>query len=129
MYGNNCLCRCCWVSVCVFLSRGNGGRGCFSLVKNLFRIWSQSQPTPAQCHKGTFDGKEREKKRKRVVLGQSIGYPFKLEHSTGRFSKCQSHFRLWTDSLMDHSNESVGGLRRRRRLRMRGRGDGNQRQT
>lgn len=55
------------------------------------------------------------RKKKQVVLGQSIGYPFKPEHSTGRFSKCQSHFWLWTDSLMDHSTESVGGQWRRRR--------------
>lgn len=40
-------------------------------------------------------------------MGQSFGYPFKPEHSAGRFSKCQSHFWLWTDSLMDHSDESV----------------------
>ena len=77
---------------------------------NIFGLWSESQLTSAQCHKGDFDGKEREKKKKRVVLGQSIGYPFKPEHSTGRFSKCQSHFWLWTDSLMDHSDDSVGGL-------------------
>lgn len=42
-----------------------------------------------------------------MFLGQSFGYPFKPEHSAGRFSKCQSHFWLWTDSLMDHSDESV----------------------
>lgn len=76
---------------------------------NIFRLWSESQHASAQCHKGGFDGRGREKKKKRVVLGQSIGYPFKPEHSTGRFSKCQSHFWLWTDSLMDHSTESVGG--------------------
>lgn len=70
---------------------------------NIFRLWSESQHARAQCHKGVFDGKEREKKTKQVVLGQSIGYPFKPEHSTGRFSKCQSHFWLWTDSLMEHS--------------------------
>lgn len=49
-----------------------------------------------------------------AFLGQSIGYPFKPEHSAGRFSKCQSHFWMWTDSLMDHSDESVGGPQRRR---------------
>lgn len=42
-----------------------------------------------------------------VFLGQSFGYPFKPEHSAGHFSKCQSHFWLWTDSLMDHCDESV----------------------
>lgn len=46
-----------------------------------------------------------------AFLGQSIGYPFKPEHSAGRFSKCQSHFWLWTDSLMDHSDVSVGGAK------------------
>lgn len=50
-----------------------------------------------------------------AFLGQSIGYPFKPEHSAGRFSKCQSHFWMWTDSLMDHSDESVGGPQRGRR--------------
>lgn len=53
-----------------------------------------------------------------AFLGQSIGYPFKPEHSAGRFSKCQSHFWMWTDSLMDHSDESVGGSK--------GGGDGKQ---
>ena len=88
---------------------GNGGRGATFIggSLNIFRLWSESQHASAQCHKGVFDGKEREKKKKRVVLGQSIGYPFKPEHSTGRFSKCQSHFWLWTDSLMDHSTASV----------------------
>lgn len=62
----------------------------------------------ACVHKGEFDGRAREKKRKRAVLGQSFGSPFKPEHSAGRFSKCQSHFWLQTDSLMDHSGGGVG---------------------
>lgn len=60
----------------------------------------------AQCHKGVFDGRERKRqggweKRNWMFLGQRIVYSFKPEHSTGCFSKCQSHFWLWSDGLMD----------------------------
>lgn len=98
------VCKCVLATrVCAGARITVGGVSFIGGSLNIFRLWSECQHASVQCHKGVFDGKEREKKKKRVVLGQSIGYPFKPEHSTGCFSKCQSHFWLWTDSLMDHS--------------------------
>lgn len=58
-----CLCVCVVEYVCV--SRGNGGRGVSFIGGsfNIFRLWSESQHSSAQCHKGDFDGKERGRKK------------------------------------------------------------------
>ena len=36
---------------------------------NIFQLWSESQHASAQCHKGVFDGKEREKKKETSGFG------------------------------------------------------------
>lgn len=85
---------------------------CIGASLNIFSLCSVSQHASAQCHKGDFDRRERGEREEPVVLGQSARYSFKPERSTGCFSKCQSHFWLWTNSLMDHCTQcwrALGG--------------------
>lgn len=87
------------------------GGGCLSLVEVLiYSGFGLRANIPAHNVTKEILTERKGEEKNGVVLGQSIGYPFKPEHSTGRFSKCQSHFWPWTDSLMDHSNGNAGGI-------------------
>lgn len=101
-----CCHHVCRFSVCVGMTLKGGG-GFLSYMYSCFDL-----RTNIPVHGVTMEILIEKKGGGEAFLGQSIGDPFKPEHSAGRFSKCQSHFWMWTDSLMDHSDKSVGGGRK-----------------